>query len=280
MTTAITETNGTRQSALAQSTGWNASQIDVLKNQVAKGCSDDELMLFGMVCKRTGLDPFQKQIYAISRSVYNPETKKKEPRMSIQTSIDGFRKIADQSGEYAGSITYWCGKDKVWTDVWLESEPPLAAKTEVYKKGCDRPFVGVARFDSYKQEFNGKLSNMWANMPDLMIGKCSEALALRKAFPASLSGLYTSDEMMQAENSGSAKHQSSKPSVTLDGLLDKLDRQDHSARVYEFKNWVKENTPELYGEFAKAADAKIAELEKEQAMTSHDVDAEVVEEDA
>lgn len=168
---------------------WTANQYAIIKNQIAKGCSDGELALFGQVCKRTGLDPFIGQIYAISRNTYNPETKQKEPKMTIQVSIDGLRLAADRSGQYSGSETYWCGADGQWVDVWLSPAPPAAAKTLVYKRGCDRPFVGVAKFESYKQDFNGKLSGQWAKMPEVMIAKCSEALALRKGFPAELAGI-------------------------------------------------------------------------------------------
>ena len=118
--------------------------------------------------------------------------------------------IADRTGRYGGSETFWCGSDGVWKDVWLSPEPPAAAKTVVWKIGSDKPFVGVARWDSYKQESDvyknnqptgeKKLTNLWEKMPDTMLGKCSESLALRKAFPAELSGLYTREEMAQADS--------------------------------------------------------------------------------
>jgi hypothetical protein len=129
---------------------------------------------------------------------YNKETREKTPKMTIQVSIDGFRTIAARSGLYGGSSTEWCGEDGVWRDVWLSSKPPSAAKTTVYRIGSPMPFVGTCRFDAYSQSYQGKLSGLWEKMPDVLIGKVSESLALRKAFPAELSGLYTTEEMEQA----------------------------------------------------------------------------------
>ena len=195
MDSAIIISNGHSGATLTQ---WNAPELELIKSQIAPNCSDGELALFGQVCQRTGLDPFTRQIYAIKRGSGD------RAKMTIQTSIDGFRLIADRSGHYDGNETFWCAPDGVWRDVWLENTPPAAAKTVVWKRGSDRPFTGVARWGSYKQEFfdkqsqSWKLGDMWQKFPDLMLGKCSEALALRKAFPAELSGLYTSEEMAQA----------------------------------------------------------------------------------
>ena len=181
-------------------THFNPEQLKVLKQQIAPKCSDTELDYFIEVCKQTNLSPFTREIYAISRETWNPETQRKEPKMSIQVSIDGLRKRAANSGYYDGSTTFWCGEDGKWLEVWLKSTPPSAAKTVVYRKGCGQPFTAVARFDAYKQDFKGKLSGLWEKMPDIMIGKCSEALALRKAFPEQTAGLYASEEMDQASN--------------------------------------------------------------------------------
>jgi phage recombination protein Bet len=195
-----------------ESNSWTDEQLDIIKSQIAKGCSDSELVLFGQVCKKTGLDPFTRQIYAISRNVWNPDTRRKEPKMTIQVSIDGFRTIAARSGRYGGSKTYWCGEDGIWIDVWLSSRAPAAAKTEVWRVGSPMPFVAVARFASYAQvSHEGKLTGLWEKMPDTMIGKCSESLALRKAFPAELSGLYSSEEVQQADNTAYQAHPVDEP---------------------------------------------------------------------
>ena len=163
---------------------WTPEQTQLISTTIAPGCSGDELRLFAYACQRTGLDPFSKQIYAIKRG----------GKMTIQAGIDGLRSIAERTGQLDGSETYWCGEDGQWADVWLSSKPPAAAKTIINRKGSTHPFVGVARFADYNAG-----QGLWSKMPAAMIAKCSEALALRKAFPADLSGVYSADEMQQAE---------------------------------------------------------------------------------
>jgi phage recombination protein Bet len=164
---------------------FNQRQIDVMRKTVAAGTSPEDFALFLEVCKHRRLNPFAREIYAIVRS----------GKMTIQVSIDGFRKLAERSGKYRGQLgPQFCGEDGVWKDEWLKKTPPVAAKVGVLRADFDQPVWAVARYEAYVQPS----SPTWQKMPDIMVAKCAEALALRKAFPDEMSGLYTHEEMTQA----------------------------------------------------------------------------------
>ena len=201
-------------SALAVTTDqpfWNEMQLAALAQIGVQGAPAADLAVFLNYAQRTGLDPFARQLYMIGR---NSQQGKK---WTIQASIDGLRIVAERSGDYAGQVgPEYCGADGVWRDVWVGKDAPVAARVGVLRHGFNVPLYAVAYYDEYAQTYNGKPTQMWESKPLLMLAKCAEALALRKAFPNDLAGLYTADEMGHADSRVAAQAQVIEPAIVVD----------------------------------------------------------------
>lgn len=158
---------------------YTPEQLKLITDAVAKGASPDELKLFLYRCKNMGLDPLKPgQIHFIKYG-NSPGT--------IVVGIEGFRSIAGRTGKVSGV------KRGVTFD---EKGNLISAWAEVHRSDWKEP----AREEVPLEEYNtGK--GPWAKMPQTMLKKVAEAAALRMAFPDDLGGVYTKEEMDQAEES-------------------------------------------------------------------------------
>lgn len=173
---------------ISQVTGYERDQIQLVKDTIARGASDDELILFLHLARRSGLDPFARQIYLIERraNVGGQWVTTRQP----QTAIDGLRLIADRTERYAP------GHEPTFE---YDADGRLIKATAYIKKFVRGEWHEVAASAHYEEYVGrtgkGEITRMWVEKPHIMLAKCAEALALRRAFPAEMSGLYTGDEM-------------------------------------------------------------------------------------
>jgi phage recombination protein Bet len=185
-------------------TALSNKQIATIKEQFAKGATDVELQMFLYVCQRTGLDPFSKQIHLVPRW----DSKLGKEVRAVIIGIDGLRSVAERTGAYAGNsdpafqgeleIEYTEKNFATKVEKKMKMTVPARATVTVKKvvQGVICDFVSTAEWTEY---YPGEKSGMmWRKMPTNMLGKCAEAKALRKAFPAVMSGLYVQEEMHQA----------------------------------------------------------------------------------
>ena len=169
-------------------------QRQIIRDSYANGASDEEFAVLMEIARARRLNPLLRQIHFVHRW----DGEKARHVWSAQVSIDGLRAIAERTGRYAG-----------------QDEPEFVenpdgtlklCKVRVWRSDWPRPAVGMAYWNEYVQSIRDRQTGkqrpvaLWGRMPRTMLAKCAEALALRRAFPEDVGGLYTPDEMGQAQN--------------------------------------------------------------------------------
>lgn len=172
---------------------FNDEQRQMIRDTFANGASDGEFAVLMEIARARRLNPLLRQVHFVER--WDGEKHRKV--WSAQVSIDGLRAIAERTGLYAGQ------------DEPEYSDAPDGSlqlcKVRVWRKDWPRPAVGVAYWAEYVQTTRDKQTGktrpaaMWARMPHVMLAKVAESIALRKAFPEDMGGLYSTDEMAQSE---------------------------------------------------------------------------------
>lgn len=249
------------------SSHFNPKQIEILKNSMCKGLNNEEFEIFLMACAKTQLDPFMRQIYAIKRKTKKPDGSWGDI-MTIQTGIDGYRLIAERTERYAP------GPEPTYLH---DDDGKLMSATSHIKKqtkdGTWHTVSASAYLDEFCQTFLDKQTGerkpmgMWVNMQRTMLSKCAEAQALRRAFPAEMSGIYTNEEMAQADIDVTPKI-SLEQAADLDMILRECDEKyrdwvyDYIRKQYNTDNLC--NLPFEIFDRMKAAAVKNMEINHEK----------------
>lgn len=195
-----TETNKLLQKYVPKNTPSVGGYIELVNTQILgtdqRGTPRpmEDLIYFLSVAKKLGLDPLAKQIHA----VYRWDSRLGREKLIIQTGIDGFRSLAERNGSYAGQDDIVFKVDELFNPVTGDEEKQLSATCTVYKmvKGQRVAIPATARWNEYVQkDSKGNIIGLWKSMPYNQLGKCAEALALRKGFPQDLSGVYIAEEL-------------------------------------------------------------------------------------
>lgn len=213
-----------KQTAVAPPVVITSEQIEIIKNTIAKGATEAELLLFFYDCRRRGVHPMDKLIHF---------TKRKDKYTPV-TSIDFFRSRAGSTGEHVGT------EDAIFSGALGDAD--FAATVTVYRRvqGEKCPFTATARFVEYMPDAGNEF--MWRKMPYGQLAKCAEALALRKGFPQELADLHTFEELDRPDAAptppkqvqrASASGKQSAPVVAPTGVLVTEPRKVKDLRVAE-----------------------------------------------
>lgn len=178
--------------------------FDTVKNYLVSGggnVSNQELVLFIGMCKANGLNPFDRDCYLIKYGSNSPA--------AMVTAEKVFLKRAQHHPDFDGLqagiivIEIETGKmiEREGTFYIPEEEKLVGGWCKVYLKGRRMPsYESVSLSEYIGRKKDGTVNEQWAKRPATMIRKVARVHALKEAFPSDLGGLYSPEEIEEAQD--------------------------------------------------------------------------------
>lgn len=187
-----------------QGVNWDSQEtIKVLMETVAQGLSPAEFGMFVEICKGTRLNPFKREIWAIKGKDYtNKRGELVRGKVQIMTGINGFYEIANRDPNFDGVENGFVGPGGEYLPQTYPKNDFIGAWSRVYRKDRKIPFEAVAMLSEYDKSVTEQYytdGGTWKKLKRVMIVKCADSIALRKAFPQVLNGLNTDAELPSKE---------------------------------------------------------------------------------
>lgn len=162
-----------------------------VKTRSGATCSQRDALKFIAMCQARKLNPYEGDAFLIG---YDG---KDGPSFSLITAHQAFLKRAELHPEFDGmesGVVVTNGEDGTPTDIsgdfHTREQIVVGGWARVHFKNRKVPIYRRLRLERFKKNFG-----VWVDDPAGMIVKCSEADALRSAFPTMLGGLYLRDEV-------------------------------------------------------------------------------------
>lgn len=210
--------------------------LETIRKTVAQNATDAEFAMFVEFCKGTGLNPFKKEVWFIKTQGYtNKYGKWVEGKVQMMTGINGFYAIANSHQQYDGMEETQIEKD--------DKGNILRAIAKVWRKDRRFPSVGVAEWKEYFPGKTDKGNSIWETKPSVMIAKVAESIALRKAFPNELNGLYTAEEMPKEYAAPKVEAVDVTPKTEEERFLYRIPASELSAEQFEYMSSRGERCP-------------------------------------
>lgn len=239
-------TTGSNRASNLPSLSTEENTFRVLQETLYPGSTDQEVSMILSYCNARKIDPILKPVHLVPMNV---KTDKKdnegkyiyERKNVIMPGIGLYRIDASRSGKYAGMSEPEFGEemtvefgDKIKKKITFPKWCKITVK-KILSDGSIAEFTAKEFWmENYasKSKWDGTPNDMWEKRAYGQLAKCTEAQALRKAFPDIVGNEYTQEEM-EGKIFFDEQNIKSKPRTFENGALLKKGKVDRADDVKE-----------------------------------------------